>query len=80
MSTTTADRLAAIFRAVFKVNPGQDVTRLSRENTEQWDSLAHVQLVMAIESELGITLDAAEQLRMVDYGATARLLVERGLL
>jgi acyl carrier protein len=80
MSTTTADRLAAIFRAVFNVNPGQDVTRLSRENTEQWDSLAHVQLVMAIESELGITLDAAEQLRMVDYGATARLLEERGLL
>jgi acyl carrier protein len=48
-------------------------------HTSSWDSLAHVALVTAIESEFRVSLDAADQLQMTSYTATALLLEERGL-
>jgi acyl carrier protein len=77
MSTDTADRLQDIFRAVFEVPAGTDVTTMRQIATPAWDSLAHVSLVTAIESEFGVSLDAADQLRMTSYAATAALLEEK---
>jgi acyl carrier protein len=48
-------------------------------NQRNWDSLAHVSLVAAIESEFNMTLDAADALRMTSYRATELLLEEKGL-
>ena len=48
-------------------------------NQKNWDSLAHVSLVTAIESEFEVTLDAADALRMTSYQATQLLLEEKGL-
>jgi acyl carrier protein len=79
MKPENRDQLDKIFRAVFELGSGQDVSRLRQIDTPAWDSLAHVTLVMGIESELGITLDAADQLRMTSYATTALLLEERGL-
>jgi acyl carrier protein len=77
MNAQTADRLQEIFRAVFEIPGGTDVANLRQMNTPKWDSLAHVSLVTAIESEFGISLDAADQLRMTSYAATALLLDEK---
>ncbi|MEJ7810379.1 MAG: acyl carrier protein [Gemmatimonadaceae bacterium] len=79
MNSTTTDKLQDIFRAVFELPPAADVTRVRQISERKWDSLAHVSLVAAIESEFGITLDAADALRMTSYGATALLLEEKGL-
>lgn len=79
MNTQTSDRLQDIFRAVFELKPDHDVTTLDRTNSPRWDSLDHVSLVAAIESEFGVSLDAADQLRMAGYAATAQLLEEKGL-
>ena len=79
MNTQTTDRLQEIFRAVFELPPGSDVTRLRQMSTPSWDSLAHVALVTAIESEFEVSLDAADQLQMTSYNATSLLLEERGL-
>jgi acyl carrier protein len=79
MNTQTANRLQEIFRAVFEPRAGVEVTDLDQTNSTRWDSLDHVSLVTAIESEFGISLDAAEQLRMSSYAATALLLEEKGL-
>jgi acyl carrier protein len=78
MTAQTADRLQDIFRAVFEMPEGTDVTNLRQMNTPKWDSLAHVSLVTAIESEFGVSLDAADQLRMTSFAATALLLDEKG--
>jgi acyl carrier protein len=79
MNTQSSDRLQDIFRAVFELSGDIDVTNLDQTNSPRWDSLDHVSLVTAIESEFGISLDAADQLRMTSYVATAILLEERGL-
>ena len=74
MNAKSTERLQAIFRAVFDLPDGTDVTRLRQLNTPTWDSLAHVSLVTAIESEFGMSLDATEQLRMTSYASIAVLL------
>lgn len=76
-SQTTTERLQDIFRAVFEMPATTDVTNLRQLTTTSWDSLAHVSLVAAIESEFGVSLDAAEQLRMTSYAATEALLQEK---
>ena len=79
MKPQTADRLQDIFRAVFEFPAGADMIGLRQMNTPAWDSLAHVALVTAIESEFGVSLDAADQLQMTSYTTTALLLEDRGL-
>lgn len=79
MNTQTSERLQEIFRAVFELPGDVDLTNLDQTNSPRWDSLDHVSLVTAIESEFGISLDAADQLRMTGFANTALLLEERGL-
>ena len=79
MSTQIAERLQDIFRAVFDIPEMADVTNVRQVNQRNWDSLAHVSLVAAIESEFNMTLDAADALRMTSYRATELLLEEKGL-
>ncbi len=79
MNTQASDRLQDIFRVVFELSGHIDVTNLDQSNSQRWDSLDHVSLVTAIESEFAISLDAADQLRMTSYVATALLLEEKGL-
>jgi len=79
MNPQTTDRLQDIFRAVFELPSEADVTGLRQMNTPAWDSLAHVALVTAIESEFSVSLDAADQLQMTSYTTTSLLLEERGL-
>lgn len=79
MNTQTSGRLQDIFRAVFELSGDIDVAGLDQTNSPRWDSLDHVSLVTAIESEFGLSLDAADQLRMTSYVATRTLLEEKGL-
>jgi acyl carrier protein len=79
MNAQTTGTLQEIFRAVFELPAGADVTGVRQLNTPTWDSVAHVTLVTAIESEFGITIEAADQLRMTSYASTALMMEERGL-
>lgn len=57
------DLLAAISQAFSDVFLDLDVEitkHTSSNDIEAWDSLAHIQLVMAVEKQLGIQFDAAE--------------------
>jgi acyl carrier protein len=79
MNAQTTDTLQEIFRAVFELPKGANIAGVRQLNTPAWDSIAHVALVTAIESEFDISLDAGDQLRMTSYSSTALLLEERGL-
>lgn len=45
----------------------------TRENTPRWDSLKHVELVFAIEDELGIQFDETELGQLDSVQAIVRL-------
>ena len=79
MNPRFAERLQAIFRLVFHLSPSADPTDVRQLTEPHWDSLAHVSLVAAIESEFEVQIDVAEALQMTSYKATELLLEEKGL-
>lgn len=54
------EKVVAILSALLKrdLDPG---TRITRENTDGWDSLKHVELLFAIEDEFEVEFDEYEQ-------------------
>ena len=51
----------AVIAAVLKGGVGRDC---SRENTPRWDSLKHIEIVFAVEDELGVQFSEEELARL----------------
>ncbi|MGH9554550.1 MAG: phosphopantetheine-binding protein [Terriglobales bacterium] len=79
MTSQSATTLQNIFRAVFHLGESVDATRVRQLSEERWDSLAHVTLVAAIESEFGVKLELAEALQLTSYEAAKLLLEGKGM-
>ncbi len=73
------EKLVEIFRIVLDVESDFDIRSVRRLNETRWDSLAHVSLIVAIESEFGLQLEIAEMERMTSFAATRILLEEKGV-
>ena len=73
----TEAKLQAIVRAALELPPQVDVTGAGQDTVATWDSLAHAMLMVAIESEFGLSIDAADQLRLTSYPAIRDYLAER---
>jgi acyl carrier protein len=71
-------RLEELFRQVLNLGSTSDVTGLSQSDVPDWDSLAHVSLVLAIESEFGVHVDAADAIELTSFDAVARFLESHG--
>lgn len=62
-------RLGQVLRDVLG-RPSLEVTRsTTADDVEGWDSLAHVNLLFAVEEEFGIRLSQAEMAHLADVGA-----------
>lgn len=72
-------QLQEIFRGVFNL-PADKVAGARQDNTPDWDSMAHVTLVAALEGEFGLAIDAGDSLELTSYEAARRYLVEQGRL
>ncbi len=71
------DRLIARLQPIFRdiLDPNLVLTEdLDASKVPQWDSLNHISLVVAIESEFGIELSAEELATLRNVGDMARLL------
>jgi acyl carrier protein len=79
MITTNETKLEEIFRIVLDLGADYDVLSARRLVEPNWDSLAHVSIVAAIESEFGLNLESADMERMSSFAATRLLLKEKGL-
>ena len=70
------ERLTGVFRDVF-----DDETILLNEDTspddiDGWDSLAHISLIAAVESEFGIRFDIKTAMKMKTAGEMAAAVAE----
>ena len=72
-------KLAEIFRIVLDLDVDHDVLSVRRIAEQRWDSLAHVSIVAAIESEFGLHLEIVDMDRMSSFSAIRLLLEEKGL-
>lgn len=59
------DRLREVFTSVLGIDSGSLGDSDSPDTLAEWDSVAHIQLLMAIEAEFDIEFDPAEIAELV---------------
>jgi len=67
--------LREVFAAVF--GPAVPPGNFARDALEEWDSLGHVKLVLALEARLGVRVAAADIARLHADFATVQAYVDR---
>lgn len=70
-------QLLDVLRRVFK-DPSLDES-CSQKNCVAWDSMNHLNLVVELEIEFGVSLEPEEIARMVDYAAVREILKAKGV-
>ena len=69
-------RLADVFRAVFELPDDADPASFRQVNAQAWDSLGHVSLVTALESEFEIEISAADSIEITSFEAACLVVKE----
>ena len=72
----TWDRLRAIFEDVFD-RPVELHAGTTAADIEEWDSVAHVVLILATETEFGIRFESSEILNAADVGEFVELVTSK---
>jgi acyl carrier protein len=62
------DKLKKVVATVLKVDPSDIHDSTSPDSVGSWDSLKHMQLVVALEQEFKIQFDDQDMLEMHNYG------------
>ncbi|OPZ94795.1 MAG: acyl carrier protein [Planctomycetes bacterium ADurb.Bin412] len=70
-------RLTAVFREVFSRESLEITEATTAHDIEEWDSLMHITLVVAMEKEFGLQLRAAEVGRLKNVCEMLDILEER---
>ena len=68
------DRLVQLFADVLEVNPAELNDDSSPDTVKQWDSLAAMKLVVAIEEKFNIKLSTREIVKMSTIGRARQTL------
>jgi acyl carrier protein len=76
--STPDDRLSRTIAQVFDVAPETISHETSPDVVESWDSFGHLNLVMALEDEFGITLSPEDAIAMRSVGEIRRVLRRAG--
>jgi acyl carrier protein len=73
------ERLEFSFRQGLALPATFDVSSVENTAMPQWDSVAHLQLVIAIEDEFGIQLDPADVVDLNSYATAVTILQRHGV-
>lgn len=64
-----SERIKQVILNTIPVPGGTFDGELRRDDTEQWDSLAHLRLITALETELGCSFSMADIQKMDSFSA-----------
>jgi len=70
-------RLQNVFRDVFDNEEMELFDEMTAEDVEEWDSLKHVQLMVASEQEFGVTFKTAEIMELKNVGELISLIQKK---
>lgn len=70
-------RLRRIFAEVFEIPDNEAILELAFRETPQWDSVAHMVLVAAIDTEFGTFLETDDILDLSSFAMAVRILRDR---
>jgi acyl carrier protein len=75
----SAEKLQVSFREGLALPAKFDVTGAAANGLRQWDSVAHLQLVVSIEDAFGIRLTPADVVELQSYPAAIDILRRHGV-
>jgi len=52
---------------------------MSIQNVENWDSMAHVGLMMALQQEFGVSIAPATAIELTDVASIKKYLLDQGI-
>lgn len=70
------EKIIALIEEIFQVPAGTVTEQTTADDLEEWDSLAHVMLIDALSSELGISIPLDEA---VELASVAEIFEKAGL-
>jgi acyl carrier protein len=73
LTATTFEQVRNIASDIFGVSSEKITAESSPETIENWDSMQHLNLVLAIEEKFGVQLDPEDIEQMKNIGAVAAL-------
>ena len=73
MTASTLEQVRNVASDIFGIPADQITTESSPETIENWDSMQHLNLVLAIEEKFGVQFDPEDIEQMNNVGAVARL-------
>ncbi len=71
------DRLNRVFVETFDDDTIKIYDTMTADDLDEWDSVSHISLVLAVEKEFGIRLNAAEIGKLENVGAMVALLMKK---
>jgi acyl carrier protein len=63
----TSERIKQVMSVVFEISPDQINENTSIDNIGNWDSLKHLNLILALEEEFGISIPDEEVGDLVNF-------------
>ena len=73
MTASTFERVQSVASDIFGIPVNRITAESSPETIENWDSMQHLNLVLAIEEKFGVQLDPEDIEQMKNVGAVATL-------
>ena len=73
----TDEALAKVIAAVLDLDPGSVDETTSADTVEAWDSVRHMNLVLAVEETFGITLPDEEVVELTSFALLRAAIRER---
>ncbi|MGE0549198.1 MAG: acyl carrier protein [Kofleriaceae bacterium] len=77
--TDNEAKLQSAFRTTLDLGPDVEVATLTYRGIRQWDSVAHMQLIAAIESTFDLMLDADDVIGMASYTKAREIVARHGV-
>ena len=73
------DKLEILFKNTFNIKD-EDISKASQNNLKNWDSVNHMNLILAIEKEFDITLDNNDVIKLSDFKSCFQLIKNKLVL
>ena len=73
------DKLEILFKNTFNIKD-EDINKASQNNLKNWDSINHMNLILAIEKEFDITLDNNDVVKLSDFKSCFQLIKNKLIL
>ncbi len=72
-------RVRQVMADVFSISTGAIDDETSPDTVEQWDSLRHLNLILALEQEFGISFTEEQTVELMNFPLIKVLLSEHGV-